>query len=80
MLVSLDKNKWLFNWIQDNWQEDIYNIIMETDPNVPRPNTMRIRIAKMLEEKGYRTRLTSKYDIIISMKEEDYIVLKLRYE
>jgi hypothetical protein len=80
MLVSLDKNKWLFDWIQDNWQEDIYNIIMETDPNVPRPNIMRIRIARMLQEKGYKTKITRQHDIIISMKEEDYIILKLRYQ
>lgn len=80
MLVSLDKNKWLFDWMQDNWQDDIYDIIVESDPNVPRPNIMRKRLAEMLAQKGYKTKLTSKHDIIISMKEEEYIILKLRYE
>ena len=80
MLVSLDKNKWLFEWIQDNWQEDIYNIITSIDPHVPRPNILRKKIAEMLASKGYKVKITRKFDLIISMKEEDYIILKLRYE
>ena len=80
MLVSLDKNKWLYEWIQDNWQEDIYNIITSIDPNVPRPNILRKKIAEMLASKGYKVKITRKFDLIISMKEEDYIILKLRYE
>jgi hypothetical protein len=80
MLVSLDKNKWLYEWIQDNWQQDIYNIIIAIDPNVPRPNELRKKIAEMLVSKGYKVKITRKFDLIISMKEEDYIVLKLRYE
>jgi hypothetical protein len=80
MLVSLDKNKWLFDWIQDNWQKDIYEILLALDPNVPRPNVLRGKIAKLLESKGYKTKLTSKHDVIISIKDEDYTFLKLKYE
>ena len=79
MLVSLDKNKWLFDWIQDNWQNDIYDILTELDPNVPRPNILRHKIAKLLEQKGYKTKVTSKHDIIISIKDEDFVFLKLKY-
>jgi hypothetical protein len=80
MLVSLDKNKWLFDWIQDNWQKDIYEILLALDPNVPRPNVLRGKIAKLLESKGYKAKLTSKHDVIISIKDEDYTFLKLKYE
>jgi hypothetical protein len=79
MLVSLDKNKWLFDWMQDNWQKDIYDILLELDPNVPRPNILRNRIARLLEQKGYKTKVTSKHDVIISIPDEDFIFLKLKY-
>ncbi len=80
MLVSLDKNKWLFDWIQDNWQTDIYEILLALDPNVPRPNVLRGKIAKLLESKGYKAKLTSKHDVIISLRDEDFVFLKLKYE
>ena len=80
MLVSLDKNKWLFEWIQDNWQKDIYEIFLALDPNVPRPNVLRKQIAKLLESKGFKTKVTRKHDVIISMRDEDYVFLKLKYE
>jgi hypothetical protein len=80
MLVSLDKNKWLYEWMQDKWREDLLVIIMGLEDVVPRPNKMREGIARLLTSKGYKTKLTSKFDIIISMKEEEYIILKLKYE
>jgi len=80
MLVSLDKNKWLFEWIQDNWEKDIYEILLALDPNVPRPNVLRVKIARLLESKGFKTKVTSKHDVIISMKDEDYTFLRLKYE
>ena len=80
MLISLDKNKWLFDWIQDNWQNDIRDILLELDPEVPRPNELRKQIAQMLMAKGYKVKVTRKFDLIISMKEEDFIILKLKYQ
>jgi len=80
MLISLDKNKWLFDWIQDNWQKDIYEILLELDPHVPRPNILRGKIARLLESKGFKTKVTRKHDVIISMKDEDFVFLKLKYE
>ncbi len=79
MLVSLDKNKWLYDWMQDNWQEDLYNIITVNAKEVPRPNDIRSRLNNLLISKGYNTKLTSKFDIIIAMTEEEYIFLKLKY-
>jgi hypothetical protein len=79
MLVSLDKNKWLYDWLQENWQDDLYNIITVYDNEVPRPNEIRSKIVQMLCSYGYKAKLTSKFDIIISMKEEEFIFLKLKY-
>jgi hypothetical protein len=80
MLVSLDKNKWLYDWMQENYQDDLYNIIVGYNDTVLRTKDMRSMIAKMLSSKGYKTKVTSKHDIIISMTEEEYILLKLKYQ
>lgn len=80
MLISLDKNKWLYDWMQENWQDDLYDIISASDSEVPRPNDIRSKIVVMLCSKGYKAKLTSKFDIIISMSEKEYIVLKLKYQ
>lgn len=80
MLVSLDKNKWLYDWLQDKYHDDLLAIVLGLEDVVPRPNKMREGIAKLLTNKGYTTKLTSKYDIIISMPEKEYILLKLKYE
>lgn len=79
MLVSLDKNKWLYDWMQDCWQEELAANLKFYDDIVPRPNLMRKSVASMLNSKGYKTKLTSKFDVIISMKEEEFIYLKLKY-
>ena len=70
MLISLDKNKWLFDWIQDNWQDDLYNIITVYDTEVTRPNEVRSKIVQICS-KGHKTKVTSKNDIIILMKENE---------
>jgi hypothetical protein len=80
MLISLDKNKWMYDWLQDRWRDDLLAIILGLEDEVPRPNNMRKGIAKLLEVNGYKTKLTSKFDVIISMTEEEYIILKLKYE
>jgi hypothetical protein len=80
MLVSLDKNKWLYDWLQETYHDDLLTIIVGIDDGVPRPNKMREGIAKLLSSRGYKTKLTSKFDIIIAMTEEEYILLKLKYE
>ena len=79
MLISLDKNKWMYDWLQDRWRDDLLAIILGLEDEVPRPNNMRKGIAKLLEVNGYKTKLTSKFDVIISMTEEEFIFLKLKY-
>lgn len=78
MLVSLDKNKWLYNCLEDKYRDDLLVIAIGLKDVVPRQE-MREGIARLLTNKGYKTKLTSKFDIIISMTEEEFIYLKLKY-
>lgn len=79
MLVSLDKNIWLYDWMQDSFQKELNELVFNDQFDIPRPNELRRRIAKLLESKGYKTKVTSKFDLIISIKEEEFIYLKLKY-
>ena len=79
MLISLDKNKWLYDWLQEHYQDELYNIITAEEKSVPRPNELRAKLVQLLNSKGYKAKLTRKFDIIISMKDEDYTFLKLKY-
>ena len=79
MLISLDKNKWLYDWLQEHYQDELYNIITAEEKAVPRPNELRAKLVQLLNSKGYKAKLTRKFDIIISMKDEDYTFLKLKY-
>lgn len=79
MLISLDKNKWLYDWLQEHYQDELYNIITAEEKSVPRPNELRARLVQLLNSKGYKAKLTRKFDIIISIKDEDFVFLKLKY-
>ena len=79
MLISLDKNKWLYDWLQENYQDELYNIITAEEKAVPRPNDLRRKLVQLLNSKGHKAKLTSTFDIIISLKEEDFVFLKLKY-
>lgn len=80
MLISLDKNKWMYEWIMDQYSEEFYNIVVGYDIEVPHPKKIRKDLATLLTNKGYKVKLTTKFDIIISMSEQEYILLKLKYE
>jgi len=79
MLISLKKNKWLYDWMTDNYGDELYSIVSGIDHNVPRPNKIYDGVAKLLSSKGYKSKMTNNGDIIISMTEEEYIFLKLKY-
>lgn len=80
MLVSLNKNKWLYDWMTDLWQEDLQRLIFNEEFDIPRPKQLRVKLALLLESKGFKTKITSKFDVIIVMTEEDYFFLKLKYD
>jgi len=82
MLVSLNKNRWLWKYI--------YERVDKADPELRDylatafsktvPQEMHVRVLQKFESLGYKLRFTSTKDVIISMKEEEYIFLKLKYE
>ena len=77
MLVSLDKNIWLYEWMTQTYGNEIYDIIDQKYP--PRLSDLRKQLVKLLISKGYKAHHTSRDDIIIAMTEEEYIFLKLKY-
>ena len=80
MLVSFNKNKWIYEWVKDNWRDELYEILEVTGDHVPRHEDLRVKFNNLLISKGYTTKITSKLDILISMKDEDYVFLKLKYQ
>ncbi len=80
MLVSLSKNKWLYDWISDKWKSELAGIMVENDPYVKRPVDIKRDLATLLASKGYKSKVTGKNDIIIAMTEEEFMFLKLKYE
>lgn len=79
MLISLDKNKWLYDWMQDCFRQELQEMVFNEQFDVPRPNELRIRVSNLLQSKGYKTKVTSKHDIIISMSEKEFVFLQLKY-
>jgi len=79
MLISLDKNKWLYDWLQENYQDELYQIVVAEGSTVPRPDTLRSKLVQLLNANGIKAKLTSKHDIILSLKEEEFVFLKLKY-
>lgn len=78
MLASLNKNQWLNEWIRE-----------KIDPNHLDDKTMlftingfrdmRKKLSNMLSSSGYTSRVTSTNDIIISIPDEEFVYLKLKY-
>jgi len=81
MLVYLSKNEWIYGWLQDRWGIEMLQILNEHPGlSIKTINEYKRAIAKLLEENGYRVKVTSTSDLIIVLSEQDYIMLKLRYE
>ena len=78
MLVSLNKNVWLWEWIKENWEDDLFKILNQNPPYYSKPNGLIKEVATLLKNKGYKAATNGK-DIIIVMKEEEFIFLKLKY-
>jgi hypothetical protein len=78
MLVSLNKNKWLLEWMKDNWREETLNIFTLVDSFSSRPNIAR-EFSNLLIKNGYKTKVTKNNDVIIAMTEEEFVFLKLKY-
>ena len=68
MLISLDKNKWLYNWLQEKYQDELYNMVTSGGIEVPRPNELRAKLVQLLNSKGHKAKLTSKFDAVKFVK------------
>ncbi len=80
MLVSLNKNIWLWDYIYDRIDEEElgYNKYMFGTYSTNTPHEIRIKFLNKMAELGYKVKITSS-DVIIPMTEEEYMFLKLKY-
>jgi hypothetical protein len=82
MLVSLSKNPWLWSWVYEKielkdpeYKDYLIHAFAKT-----RPEEIKGRYLMRLEEFGYKVKLTrTGKDALISMTEEEYVFLKLKY-
>jgi len=81
MIVSLNKNIWLWNWIYeliDHRDPDFRNYLITSFAKT-RPEEIKLQLVMKLETFGYKVKITSTKDALIAMSEEEYIFLKLKY-
>ena len=81
MLVSMNKNMWLWKWVYETVDPDnsIYEYLLSAYAKT-RPSEIRNKMVERLVDKGYKVKFTSGNDVIIVMTEEEYMFLKLKYE
>ena len=82
MLVSLNKNPWLWNWIYElvDHKDPEFREYLLTAFSRTKPEEIKNRLVKKLEDFGYKVKFTRNKDAIIVMREEEYAFLKLKYE
>jgi len=80
MLISLRKNMWMYLWLKEKYKEEFYEIIFPVNAANARPEIMNKKLAEFLASRGYKSRCTSRGDIILAISEEEYIFLKLKYD
>jgi len=82
MLVSLNKNRWLWKYIYERVDREDPELrdYLTTAFSKTVPQEMHVRVLRKFETLGYKLRFTSSKDVIIVMKEEEYMFLKLKYE
>lgn len=79
MIVSLNKHEWLYQWLKDRWYKDIYDYHTSVSPNRKTEMTRKF-LGDFLEMKGYKSKVTSSGDLLISISEEEFTFLRLKYE
>jgi len=80
MLVSLHKNMWMYLWLKEKYKDELYEIIFPSNPVQARPDILNKKLSEFLTIKGYKSRCTSRGDIIFFMNEKEYVFLKLKYD
>jgi len=81
MLVSLNKNMWLWKWVYETVDPDnsVYEYLLSAYAKT-RPSEIRNKMVERLVDKGYTVKITSGQDVIIAMSEEEFTFLKLKYQ
>ncbi len=85
MLVSLNKNPWLLEWMKDNWREEVLvifrNPFLLTLPHEVRtPKQMRKNFAELLSKNGYKAKtVKGGEDVIVAIPDEEFVFIKIKY-
>jgi len=84
MLVNLSKNQFLYDWMRDKWEDEIFKELIDKNFNwfssKDDIKNIKIKLAQFLSNKGYQSKVTSRNDIIIAISEEEFVWNKLKYE
>lgn len=65
--------------MKDRWYKDIYDYHHSVSPGRKTEMT-RSFLGNFLEMKGYKTKVTSDQDLLISIPDEEFTFIKLKYE
>lgn len=85
MLVSLNKNPWLLEWMKDNWRQEMLDIfhspfLLKQSHEVRTPNHMRKNFAELLSKNGYKAKtVKSGEDVIVAIPDEEFTFIKIKY-
>lgn len=79
MLVSLNKNPWLLEWMKDNWRQEMLDIFKSHFP-LHTPNQMRKNYAELLSKNGYKAKtVKGGEDVIVAVPDEEFTFIKIKY-
>jgi len=84
MLISLNKNRWLFDWMQDKWRDEVMPLFHEAAgsdfPFIPDIKPLNQKLATLLSSKGYKSKATKENkDLLIFIPDEEYTFIKIKY-
>lgn len=84
MLISLNKNKWLYDWMQDKWYDDVMPLFHEAAgsdfPYIPDTKPLYQKLANLLSSKGYKSKTTKDgTDLLVFIPDEEYTFNKIKY-
>lgn len=83
MIVSLNQNLWLFDWFRECYSTNFEKFLDNLNDRYTRDffanNSARKIMRDFLETQGFTAKLTTTQDILISITEEEFVFLKLKY-
>lgn len=84
MLVSLSKNKWLYDWMKDQWPDEIIPLFHEAAginfPYIPNTKPLHQNLAIILSSKGHEAKATKNgKDLLVSIPDEEYTFMLIKY-